>query len=95
MSLFYVATLQPVVDYFRSRGIRVVIFVDDFIVLAPHCLIGRHKTIVIDTLKRLGFIVNYKKSSLEPSQRKINSGHIIDNSGAYTVISVNGFRGTV
>ncbi|XP_045210922.2 uncharacterized protein LOC123562346 [Mercenaria mercenaria] len=89
---FFAKTLRPIIDYLRSLNIRVVVYVDDFIVLAPKDLIEKHKNIVLSTLESLGFTINYKKSSLEPALKKVYLGYIIDNSNNRTVISIVGER---
>ena len=89
---FFAKTLRPVISYLRSIGIRTVVYVDDFIVLAPKHLIREHCDKVIDTLEKLGFTINYEKSSLEPSQKTVYLGHLIDNTGKNTVIKVTGER---
>ena len=68
--------LCPVVGFLHSKGIRCVIYLDDILLLDPD------KTKVIATtlvlLKALGFLVNYLKSVLEPTQKLIFLGFIID-----------------
>ncbi|XP_053378396.1 uncharacterized protein LOC128548064 [Mercenaria mercenaria] len=88
-SPFYFAKiLRPIISYLRSQGLKVVVYVDDFILLAPERLIEEHKTILILTLQGLGFIINYEKSSLEPSLVKVYLGHVVDNTGDNPVIRV-------
>ena len=89
---FFAKTLRPVISYLRSIGIRTVVYVDDFIVLAPLHLIRDHRSKVINILEQLGFTINYEKSSLNPSQTKVYLGHLIDNTGSNTVIKVTGDR---
>ena len=60
---------KPVVSFLRGRGIRMVIYLDDMLFL--HQEVGelvkiRHLT--LDLLEGLGFLVNYQKSELSPSQ---------------------------
>ena len=85
---FFTKTLRPVISYLRSRGIRVVVYVDDFIVLGAKFEISSHSDLLLQTLDELGWTVNFEKSSLEPSQVKHFIGYIIDNTAAQTVIRI-------
>ena len=75
---FFGKTLKPVVQYLRSQGVRIVLYVDDFLILGECDKIDRHKDFVIRTLEALGWKINYKKSQLSPSYRKLFVGYIID-----------------
>lgn len=63
--------LKPVVSYLRNKGFFIVNYLDDFLCLGnsyDECLNCVTKT--IDLLNHLGFIINYEKSQLIPSQRR-------------------------
>jgi len=85
---FFNKVLRPIIAYFRQKGLRVVVYVDDFILLAQKEDICKHKEFFLDTLIQLGLKVNFEKSSLEPSLVKGYLGYIIDNTGDKTVIRI-------
>ena len=61
--------LKPVVSYLRELGLLSVIYLDDILLLADtydECL--RNVTLSKSLLQDLGFIINYEKSDLIPSQ---------------------------
>lgn len=61
--------LKPVMSHLRSRGYKSVYYLDDILCLGntyQDCLENAQETIAC--LTKLGFIINYKKSSLTPSQ---------------------------
>jgi len=67
------------VDYFRSIGIWIVFYLDDFLIVSAslqQSMADRDK--VLYTLRHLGWFVNQEKSSLNPEQKKIYLGFIID-----------------
>ena len=80
--------LRPVVTYLRSLGIRVVLYVDDFLLMAQHDVIDKHKDRLLHILDVLGWTVNWEKSSLTPSLCKVFIGYLIDNSKDYTFIKI-------
>lgn len=60
--------LKPVVAFLRAKGLISVVYLDDFLLIGKsreECLYNVHQTIKI--LEYLGFVVNYKKSILIPS----------------------------
>ncbi|CAM4648922.1 unnamed protein product [Leuciscus chuanchicus] len=60
------AALAPL----RLRGIRVLNYLDDWLVLArSQSELIEHRTILLDHLENLGLTVNWAKSSLSPSQK--------------------------
>ena len=85
---FFSKILRPVVSYLRSRGLRLVLYVDDFVLFAPRDAIFEHKQLLLTTLEQLGWIVNFEKSSLEPTLVKEFIGYLIDNTGEKSVIKI-------
>ena len=85
---FFSKVLRPVITHLRSCGLRLVLYVDDFVLFAPRDAILTHKFLLISTLEKLGWIINFEKSSLEPSLTKEFIGYLIDNTGDKTVISI-------
>ena len=60
----------PLVTLCRANGVRIIVYLDDFLVLArsrPELL--RHTRLVLDILEKAGFQRNPKKCHLEPRQR--------------------------
>lgn len=61
--------MKPVVAFFRTLGFRLVIYLDDILVM-DQCPQGlREATVrITTTLSQLGFVINNEKSELTPSQ---------------------------
>lgn len=85
---FFSKILRPVVTHLRSCGLRLVLYVDDFVLFAPRDAILNHKQLLLSTLADLGWLVNFEKSSLEPSLIKEFIGYLIDNTGDKTIIKI-------
>jgi hypothetical protein len=81
-SPFYFAKLiRPVVVFLRSLDIRVVAFVDDFILMSEPHTFTDHCDQIINTLKDLGWSINLDKSDLRPKTRAVYLGHKITTCG--------------
>lgn len=62
--------MKPVIGLLRSKGLLSVIYLDDFLLIGHSretCLDNIHQTERL--LKELGFVINYKKSILNPSKQ--------------------------
>jgi hypothetical protein len=71
--------MKPVVAALRQRGIRLVIYLDDILIMAEsQALALHHAASTLNLLEGLGFIVNYKKSQLVPCQKIDFLGFLID-----------------
>ena len=71
--------LKPVVAWLRARGIRLVIYLDDFLIMAESVsLLMSHLNCILYILRSLGFLFNEKKSILAPSQEIEFLGLVID-----------------
>lgn len=71
--------LKPVAQYLRERGILVVIYLDDLIIMAKTAnLCKKHTNTAKLILENLGFILNIKKCQLDPSSVCKFLGVIID-----------------
>ena len=71
--------LKPVFAWLRQQGIRCSYYIDDSLCLnqkLASCV--RDTKIMTDKLEVLVFSINYEKSVLQPSQRIICFGVIID-----------------
>ena len=71
--------MRPVMAALRQRGIRLVVYLDDILLLASSKRQSiRQTALAKDTLTRLGFIINHKKSCLTPSQKIVFLGNTVD-----------------
>lgn len=71
--------LKPVVGFLRRQGIRLVIFLDDMLVLAQskEDLVAQMEQIA-QLFSLLGFSINHEKSQLRPTQQIQFLGFLID-----------------
>jgi len=61
--------MKPVVGLLRRLGIRLIIYLDDILLIADSIeKLEIHRDSTIYLLQKLGFIINWKKSNLIPSQ---------------------------
>ena len=75
----FTKVLKPVVAWLRAQGIRLVIYLDDFLIMAESIsLLLKHLALVVNILRFLGFLVNEKKSVFIPSQKIEFLGIVID-----------------
>ena len=71
--------LKPVTAFLRERGVRLIIYIDDILVMAQsRSLAYHHLHLVVDLLELLGFIINYQKSILTPTQELIFLGLVVN-----------------
>ena len=73
--------LKPAISKLRSLGILLVIYLDDILIFGHNyleCL--KNLNLAISLLKKLGFIINYKKSQLIPKQTCTFLGFTYDSS---------------
>ena len=92
---FFAKTLRPVIQSLRQQGLRVMTYVDDFLLCARLEDIDHHKTLLLDTLTRLGWQINFQKSVLKPQQSIPYLGYIITSSspqGPYVQVSPTRIR---
>lgn len=78
---FFCKTLRPVIEYLRLKGIRLLAYMDDILILAEPELIDEHTQLCIDVLQSAGWNINFEKSSLLPSTDILYIGYIIDSCG--------------
>ena len=71
--------LKPIVSFLRKRGIRLVIYLDDILIMnsCPEGL-ARDVALVRSTLEEVGFLINDKKSETDPTQRLEFLGLMLD-----------------
>ena len=60
--------LHPVVGFLCSKGIRCVIYLDDILLDQDRTKLIEHAVTTLLLLEALGFLVNYPKSDLDPTQ---------------------------
>lgn len=75
----FTRVMKAVVKFLRNEGFSSVIYLDDFLCIESSfekCRENVRETIKL--LEWLGFLINYKKSKLLPSQRYLFLGFIID-----------------
>jgi hypothetical protein len=86
--------VRPVVTYLRSLGLRVVAFVDDFILMSESSSFTDHCDLVLDTLGDLGWSINFEKSEIQAKTCAIYLGHKITSCGmsGYPEIAVTAAR---
>jgi hypothetical protein len=71
--------LKPVVAWLRAQGVRLVIYLDDFLIMADSIsLLRKHLDLTINILNHLGFLINEKKSVFTPSQVIEFLGTVVD-----------------
>ena len=59
--------LKPVITFLRTRNIRLLIYLDDILIVASDIKTLKEQTgQVLDLLQSLGFIINFEKSVLTP-----------------------------
>ena len=71
--------LRTVVGFLRNRGMRCVVYIDDLLLLHQdkEKLRGFSATVLV-LLKSLGYLINYPKSVLEPTQNLVFLGFTIN-----------------
>ena len=70
---------KPILASLRFKGIRLIIFIDDILIIAESITVCKqHLRMVRELLESLGFIINVNKSSLIPSTRITFLGFELD-----------------
>ena len=77
--LAFTKLLRPVVAFLRQRGVRLVVYLDDILLMAetPE-LLQQHLQLTTSLLTDLGFLLNLKKCILTPCRRIEFLGFIVD-----------------
>ena len=79
--------MKPVVASLRSQGVRLIIYIDDILIIASSIeTLNRHKTLAISLLESLGFLINYEKSNLTPSQQIVFLGMLVDSASMQFIL---------
>ena len=75
----FTKTLKPVIAFLRSVGIRLLIFLDDILIMADSLeRAAEHTEIVIRVLESSGFVIKKRKSILKPTQTILFLGFIVN-----------------
>ncbi|XP_056388255.1 uncharacterized protein LOC130283090 [Hyla sarda] len=75
--------MKPVVAALRSRGVRLIIYLDDLLIMArSKSQASLHMSWTISLLHTLGFVVNREKSVLVPAQEMEFLGFLVDTNRA-------------
>ena len=75
----FVTVCRPIAKFLRKRLLSIFLFVDDSLLVARTTKILKgNLQLTIDTFERAGFLINYKKSHLVPSQIMEFLGFIIN-----------------
>lgn len=65
----FAALTNWVAQYLRQQGIRVVVFLDDYLLANQEfCVLQNHISQTLEVLESLGWMVNYQKSLLTPQR---------------------------
>ena len=77
----FTKVMKLVVGFIRSKGVRCVVYIDNFLLMhhKKQDLIEQ-TALTLNLLEALGFLVNYSKSHLQPSLRIEYLGFMIDSS---------------
>ena len=79
--------MKPVVASLRSQWVRLIIYLDDILIIASSIeTLNRHKTLAISLLESLGFLINYEKSNLTPSQQIVFLGMLVDSASMQFIL---------
>ena len=75
----FTKVLKPAVAWLRQLGIRLIIYLDDILILAPSKELAElHAATVIYLLENLGFMINHEKSILTPATEMEFLGFLVN-----------------
>ncbi len=74
--------VRPLVEYLRMRGLRLVCYIDDFIIAAEPPLARSHVHIFRETMRAAGFVLKDEKCHFEPSTSQTFLGYDIQTAPA-------------
>lgn len=77
--LIFTKMLRPIIGELRAKGVRLMAYLDDIIILSSSYQESvRNTKLVRDTLERRGWVINLEKSSLHPSHTLEYLGFLLD-----------------
>ena len=73
-----------------STTLRLVVYMDDILLMAPPSEIENHRQLFLNTLMHLGWLINWENSSLQPAPRKEFIGYVMvtESEDGYPMIKV-------
>ena len=75
----FTRVVSALATYLRRRGLRLFTYLDDWLLIASSVSELQSQTdLLLDTVQRAGFIINWEKSELSPSRNPIYLGADID-----------------
>ena len=75
----FTKSTRPIVATLRELGLRLIIYIDDILVIVEtESMLRDHITAVIYLLENLGFVINHPKSELTPTQEIEFLGFVIN-----------------
>lgn len=78
----FTKVLKPVVETLRAKGLRLIVYLDDILLLEQCPLhLSQRLREAIDLLSHLGFVINERKSLLSPTRQITFLGFTIDSVG--------------
>lgn len=86
----FTKTMKPVIAFLRSRGMRVMIYLDDILIFAPSVEESTRNTeCVINLLSSLGFTINFEKSNIQPKTSLNYLGFHLDSANMIASLPVD------
>ena len=75
----FIKVMKPLMTLLRSWGIRIIVYIDNMLILAKtRQETSQHLEVLLFLLEALGFIVNWGKSYLDPAQELEFLGLLVD-----------------
>lgn len=78
---YFYKVLRPVVQYLREQGLRLTLWVDDFLLMCARSVATDHKDLLIHTLRDLGWTINFEKSDFNDNTVCSYIGYHINSQG--------------
>ena len=77
--LIFTKVMKPALSFLRDRGVMIVMYIDDALIVSPtekQCQIDT--TVTLTLFDRLGFTINKEKSCLQPTQEITYLGFLLN-----------------
>lgn len=75
---FFVKVVRSVIEHLRNNNVRIVGYVDDFLICDHPATINKTRDWVLEELKNLGWFLNVEKCQLVPANRARYIGYIVE-----------------
>ena len=89
---YFCKIVRPVVTYLRSIGLRITVYVDDFLLAVERSCATDHIDQLIKTLTELGFTINFEKSTLVASNKINYIGYTLRSDQGQVIIKAQATR---